>query len=392
MNEMLGPLVLLMILVGHAGLHLAIYNRLNATGLTRQRIKQIEKFFLATMIVIPPIVFWWYPNVIVDLLEGRVPSSRVPGVLIGYAGLCLATWVFLGIPWLLWRPIFGLEWVDSPRNITRFRVNEEVDVPLARSTKCKWESRIPFNQLFDLSVEHIRLPVVGLPKQLDGYRIAHLSDIHLTGDIQPEYMEFVIRQANQWDPHLFAMTGDVIDKQPCIDWLFDLFTKAKAPDGCYFVLGNHDTRVRDPGQTRRELNRAGWTDLGNRVTRRELGGIHVDLIGNEHPWFPRPEVPARSDDTFRFLLSHSPDQLSWARKHDVNLMLAGHTHGGQGRLPLIGPLMSPSFHGSRFASGDFYKSPVTLHVSRGLGGVHLLRLCCPPELSLIELRLPVSEL
>jgi predicted MPP superfamily phosphohydrolase len=89
---------------------------------------------------------------------------------------------------------------------------------------------------------------------------------------------------------------------------------------------------------------------------------------------------------FRLLLSHSPDQLAWARRHDVTLMLAGHTHGGQGRLPLAGPVLSPSYHGSRYASGDFYKAPTTMHVTRGLGGVHLMRINCRPELSLITLR------
>ena len=67
-------------------------------------------------------------------------------------------------------------------------------------------------------------------------------------------------------------------------------------------------------------------------------------------------------------------------------MLAGHTHGGQGRLPLAGPVLSPSFHGSRYASGDFYKAPTTMHVTRGIGGVHLMRINCRPELSLLTLR------
>ena len=86
------------------------------------------------------------------------------------------------------------------------------------------------------------------------------------------------------------------------------------------------------------------------------------------------------------LLSHSPDQLSWARQNRVTLMLAGHTHGGQGRLPLAGPLLSPSVHGSRYASGDFYKPPTTMHVTRGICGKHLMRINCRPELSLITLR------
>ena len=109
------------------------------------------------------------------------------------------------------------------------------------------------------------------------------------------------------------------------------------------------------------------------------------IIGNEHPWYARPEIES-TEDQFRLLVSHSPDQFRWAREHGIHLMLAGHTHGGQGRLPLAGPILSPSFHGSRYASGDFYKPPTTMHVTRGIGGVHLMRINCRPELSLITLK------
>jgi predicted MPP superfamily phosphohydrolase len=135
------------------------------------------------------------------------------------------------------------------------------------------------------------------------------------------------------------------------------------------------------------MDRAGWTDLGSRGLSRELSGVPTLLIGNEYPWFQRPAIDKiPGNEAFRLLLSHSPDQLSWARQHHVTLMLAGHTHGGQGRLPLAGPVLSPSFHGSRYASGDFFKPPTTMHVTRGLCGTHLMRINCRPELSLLTLR------
>jgi predicted MPP superfamily phosphohydrolase len=242
------------------------------------------------------------------------------------------------------------------------------------------------NQIFDLAIESIELPVKGLPSELDGYRIAHLSDVHLTGDIHPDYAKYAVARASGWQPDLMALTGDIIDKQPCIDWLPEIFSQAEAADGCFFVLGNHDTRVVDSWQTRDAMDRAGWTDLGSRSLRTQLRGVASLVIGNEHPWFERPGMGDANPAEFRLLLSHSPDQLSWARRHNVTLMLAGHTHGGQGRLPLAGPILSPSRHGSRYASGDFYKPPTTMHVTRGLGGVHLMRINCRPELSLIKLR------
>jgi len=258
---------------------------------------------------------------------------------------------------------------------------------LALSTKCKIAQHLPWNQILELSIEEIELQVRGLPAGLDGYRIAQLSDIHLTGDIHPDFASYAVFRAAQWQPDMMALTGDIIDKQICVDWLVDIFSPVDCRDGCYFVLGNHDTRIVDSRQTREAMDRAGWTDLGGRSLRVPLAsGIEGMLIGNEYPWYARPQIPDTPDSSFRILLSHSPDQLWWARQHHVSLMLAGHTHGGQGQLPIAGPILGPSYHGSRFATGDFYRTPTTMHVSRGLSGTHLLRLNCRPELSLITLR------
>ncbi len=116
-------------------------------------------------------------------------------------------------------------------------------------------------------------------------------------------------------------------------------------------------------------------------------GSPVVLAGNELPWFKPAADLGQCPPTvngkrpLRVVLSHSPDQLGWARTHDCDLMLAGHTHGGQIRLPGIGPILSPSLHGSRHASGTFYYEPTVLHVSRGIAGTRPLRLNCPPEVA-----------
>lgn len=379
-------LLVLATVVGHFGLNLAIYNRLSATGIPRRPLKAIVKLFFVETLVLPPLVCFFYTDLIVDLWSGRPNEIPIPAALLAYSWICLSTWIVLGIPWLMWRPIFGLEWVRVEREIEVVDVEATVGTPLALTAKCKLETSFPFNQIFELAIEKIELPVVGLPAPLDGYRIAQLSDIHLTGDIHPDFARYAVERSTAWRPDLMALTGDIIDKQVCIDWLGEIFSAAEAPDGCYFVLGNHDTRVVDSRQTRQAMDRAGWTDLGSRAVSCHLREVPTLLIGNEHPWYRRPEIDAEDDHAFRMLLSHSPDQLSWARQHRVTLMLAGHTHGGQGRLPLAGPLLSPSFHGSRYASGDFYKPPTTMHVTRGICGAHLMRINCRPELSLITLR------
>ncbi len=377
-------------LLGHFGLHIAIYNRLNATGLARRTIKRTEKIFVASAVLVPIVVAWWMykQSSAPEILVASFPHAEP--MIVWYAVICLGSLVVLGIPWLLWRPCFGVESVATRREVKTVRLGDVLDQPLMLSRKCKWQSRIPGNQIFDLSIEHVDLRVVGLPAALDGLRIAHLSDLHLTGDIAAAFGKYVVDQATAWQPDLIVMTGDIVDQQPCIAWLADIFGGGQARFGCYFILGNHDTRVSNPDEVRAAMTSCGWIDVGGRMLASMVKDVPIEIIGNEAPWFTAPQIDVRTGGVlatpFRLLLSHSPDRIWWARRHGVGLMFAGHTHGGQGRLPLIGPVLSPSWHGSRFSSGDFFKAPTTLHVSRGLGGVHLLRIHCRPELSLVVLR------
>src|SRR5690606_30617949 len=135
-------------------------------------------------------------------------------------------------------------------------------------------------------IERKTLPVVGLPPQLQQLRIAHLSDIHLTGHVAPEYIRYVVDTALEWQPDLIALSGDIVDKEGCIDWLEECFSGVHAPHGCHFVLGNHDLRVPDPGRVRERMTAAGWNDLGGRERALSVDGLRLRLIGNEAPWFP----------------------------------------------------------------------------------------------------------
>ena len=391
-------------LVGHFALHLAIYNRLNATGMRRVTIKRIVKLFIVTCVVIPPLAIWNASPT--EIFTNPISAISLPVKVYGL--VCLASLVVFGIPWLFWRPILALESIDARRDVRMIDVQKLNDQPLHRSVRCRVAAGIPGNQIFELAVENVELPVHGLPTSLDGLRVSHFSDLHFTGDISADFVRQAVIESNRWSPDLCVITGDLIDKATCIGWLREVFHDAIAPSGKFFVLGNHDKRIADPNDIRRPMEAIGWVNVGGRVQRIRVRDTEIDVIGNEYPWFARPvfarpvfarPVFARlvfgtptfannkgSSADFRLLLSHSPDQLSWAREHGIELMLAGHTHGGQGRLPIAGPLLSPSWHGSRFASGDFYKPPTTMHVTRGLGGVHLLRINCRPELSLLTLR------
>ena len=373
-------------LIAHFGLWIAIYNRVNGYHLPRRIVKPLMKSSLALAIVFP-IYLLAENGLSLGLPEwGSIFSWQASWLLNSYFCLVYSSYLWLGVPWLLARPLLRRNWVETRRTTRTIAMKTKVNSELALTSKCRWFSKIPLNQIFDLSVEELDLPVPGLPPQLDGYRIAHLSDVHLTGDVDPSFTRQVIEIANQWKPECYALTGDLIDNEACLSWMDPIFRDAEAPDGRFFVLGNHDARMKSPEAIRSSMVSAGWTDLGGKELSISFRNERVTMIGNEAPWFPHTVVPTSTKDQFCMMLSHSPDQIRWARQHQVHLMIAGHTHGGQGRLPLIGPVLSPSIYGSRFASGQFYLAPTTMHVTRGLSGTRLMRINCRPELSLLTLR------
>lgn len=127
--------------------------------------------------------------------------------------------------------------------------------------------------------------------------------------------------------------------------------------------------------------------LGNSWQPLEVRGERMMVIGNEAPWFrPAPDLTACPAEGFRLCLSHTPDNIAWAKQHQIQLMLAGHVHGGQIRVPAIGSIFVPSRYGRQFDCGTFHEPPTLLHVSRGLGGMHPLRYNCRPEVTLLVLK------
>lgn len=256
---------------------------------------------------------------------------------------------------------------------------------------------LPGNQSLRIDVVRRSLCLERLHASLDGFSIVHLTDLHFSGKIGKPYFEEVVRLSNDLQPDMVAITGDLMDKSHCIDWLPDTLGKLQSRRGVYFVLGNHDLRV-DTRRLRSTLTDLGLVDLGGRW--REIrvdrdiesendksDGCAIVVAGNELPWIPpaadMSDAPARGSDgqPLRILLAHSPDQLDWAVAADFDLMLAGHLHGGQIRIPLFGPILSPSRKGVKYASGTFYDRPTVLHVSRGISSELPVRLNCEPELA-----------
>ncbi|HZT81386.1 MAG TPA: metallophosphoesterase [Gemmataceae bacterium] len=257
--------------------------------------------------------------------------------------------------------------------------------PVGRGKK-RHLARLPYNQVFqvDFNEKELRLP--RLPAALDGLTVLHLSDLHLCGTPDREFYDRVMDRCAAWEADLVALTGDVVDSHHHYRWVTPVLSRLRWKVGAFAVLGNHDW-MHEAELARRRLRRARFDVLGNAWKRIEVRGEPLLVIGQEAPWFrPGVDVSGCPAGLFRLCLTHTPDQIGWARRHGIDVLLAGHVHGGQVRLPGVGSVLVPSTYGRRYDCGTFDEPPTVLHVSRGLGGQEPLRYNCRPEATLLVLR------
>ena len=242
------------------------------------------------------------------------------------------------------------------------------------------------NPLLRLHVEHRTIQFERLPESLIGLRVAHLTDLHMSDRLGPDYFREVVRLTNEAEPDLVCLTGDIVEHTPQLDWIESALADLAPRVAAYFVLGNHDANV-DEGDLRRRLEAIGLVDASRaRIDHGpELGGMTV--VGDERPWRSAWSDPA-GDEPFSIALVHTPDRFGWAARRGIDFVLAGHNHGGQVCFPGLGPLLCPSRHGVRYASGTFRRGRTVMHVGRGTGSLFPLRFRCPPELGVFTLTRP----
>ena len=251
-------------------------------------------------------------------------------------------------------------------------------------------ARAALTEPYMLSIEHQRIELNRLPSAFDGFRIVQLSDIHHGPFSSRKQIEQAVDTANRLKPDIIALTGDYISKErhyaaPCAEMLGRL----KAQYGVYAVMGNHDHWVDAPLLT--DLFRAeGITVLINEGMHFEKDGAAFWLAGVDDTMVGLEDLSlalagARHDE-MKLVLAHNPIILRRAARASVDLVLSGHTHGGQ---VAISGERSTTVRGARkrLLKGLGRLGNTQIYVNRGLGTVVLpIRYGCPPEISLLELR------
>lgn len=240
-----------------------------------------------------------------------------------------------------------------------------------------------------------------LSDAFNGYRIAHVSDLHNAelGDGNEKLLA-MLRAA---EPDMIAITGDMIDSRNTdVEVALNFAEKAMQIAPCYYVTGNHEARVSEYDELKAGLEACGVIVLENEREQIEMSGEFITILGVDDPSFNTDYLFGDSasvvsstlaeisteDDVFTVLLSHRPELFDTYVACGMDLTLSGHAHGGQFRLPFVGGLVAPNqgFF-PKYDSGIYTENGTNMIVSRGIGNSLLpFRFNNRPEVILIELR------
>ncbi len=236
--------------------------------------------------------------------------------------------------------------------------------------------------------EQIRVLLRNLTPSLSNLRIAFLSDFHRGPHVDSSHIARAVQMACEAAPDLILLGGDFVSQSVAyVESCARELARLRAPLGVYACLGNHDCWT-DPDAITEALHRVGIRVLRNAGL--EVAD-HLWVAAVDDVWEGRPSLEAAlrgmPTDALAVLLAHEPDYADTvAADGRIALMLSGHTHGGQVRLPLFGPPILP-YLGQRYPAGLYTLGEMTLYVTRGVGLVAPpVRLNCRPEVTVLTLR------
>ncbi len=249
----------------------------------------------------------------------------------------------------------------------------------------------------ELEIVYLTIKLPRLPDAFAGMKIVQISDFHFQEYTEAAFVDAIVRKVNAVAPDLVVLTGDFVSANPlprhfsvglghhCAEHLGRITCPLR-----YAILGNHDCLVGSHAITD-ALHTHGIPVLGNSFVPLERNGQRIWLAGIKDVLEDKPDLgaalpPRRSEHEPVILLAHEPDFADHAVGRRVDLVLSGHTHGGQILLPLLPPLFLPDM-GTKYVHGLFQLGDgMQLYVNRGIGAVTLpFRFRCQPEMTVITL-------
>lgn len=388
MQQLTGWSIFLLSCIGHTELWVMIVNRSFALPVKATHLRKFRSLHDLAIVVFPWLLLWNCGLGRRGLLVGGLFSEQT-----AFWRTTLVITLLGTIPWFLgilrwqWKRRFEFYKV-STREVFDVAAIARQRTVLSNVRGSRWHPSIvwPWNEILTLEVNVKEIltnnPQATLRRPL---RIAHFSDLHFIDCPGPDFYRFMVEKVLELNADAIVFTGDLIDKPELLTTAVEILRPLTRVAPCFFILGNHDWRY-DYEHFRATLAASGWTCVTGSHERMQLADRTVLFAGSELPWIGiAPPAVTHAGVDLRILLSHSPDQFRFAQKSGYDVMLSGHTHGGQVVLPVIGPVYAPSIYGVSFAAGLFRLDNLALHVSRGIGAKDPLRWRCRPELTCLEI-------
>lgn len=412
---MLRPLffaLLALALVGDARIFLFVINRL-VFGSHREEKAKLHWLLYAVppLLLFLTLLFWPLHAWIRDLADNRVVERIAPEPV--ERVLWSLMWAKIGSAWLFLAAGVGAYWI-----VDRIRVLM-LPAPQIAGTKTHppqvFRSRLretdrddhkpglisrvaralgAHNDVYDIEVTRHEVYIDTLPASFDGYRIAFLTDTHVASFMRRNLYRDVVAQVMRFEPDLILLGGDFVTWERHVPLMAEvLLPDLQARDGVYAVLGNHDYWANADAVVA-AMTARGVTFIINRSIAIRRGDDMISLLGIDEVYRGEPDLDAafsRVDPNVPAIgLSHHPDIVDLLEDRKLDLLVCGHTHGGQIRFPFFGSVVVPSKHEARYASGFHRVENVLLYVSRGVGAIPPLRILCRPEVATFTLCRPHS--
>jgi predicted MPP superfamily phosphohydrolase len=245
-----------------------------------------------------------------------------------------------------------------------------------------------------LRSSHWRLALPNMPK----LRLLQLSDLHHSKYVPLEFIAKAIDRGLEQQPDLICLTGDFVSREVKEGVAYSkILSRLSDAAPTFAVTGNHDggswmaTRggPDSPKDVLEVLGDAGIQALNNRSAAFAIGGKTVQIVGLSDLWSeqldPKAAFVKFAADQPRIVLSHNPDSKELLLDYEWGLLLCGHTHGGQLRIPLTGGTPFAPVRDRRFVRGLYPWEGRHLHISAGVGNLHGLRFNCRPEISILDI-------
>ncbi|HEX9161925.1 MAG TPA: metallophosphoesterase [Thermoanaerobaculia bacterium] len=352
--------------------------------------------------IVPPVLlaltalFWPLHRWIVWLMERPLVEHLTPDMVEKLVWMIPVA--KLGAAWLIGAASVGVYWlVDRayrnahPEHVKGVRSLEPTVIRLRKAHMpiAILRQLGAHNDVYDIEVTRHDIFIDDLPESFDGYRIAFLTDTHVAGFVRRQFYREVVAQVNRFDPDLILLGGDFVTFRRDIPLMADvLLSGLAARDGILAVLGNHDYWANGE-ETKAAMSARGVKFIINTSHTIRRGEDELPVVGIDEVYRGDPDVDAAFARVKRapcIGVTHHPDLIDLLGRRRIDLLVCGHTHGGQIRFPFFGAIVVPSRHEGRYAAGFHREGAVLMYVSRGIGAIPPVRILCRPEVATFTLR------